>query len=417
MTLDLTTNSSRGSSTANTTVALDPVASARAAGLRYVTDAIAGIRRQSAGEVFRYVDPKGCPVADPAELRRIQSLGIPPAWTEVWICPTPHGHLQATGRDAKGRKQYRYHTRWREVRDRTKYDRMIAFGEALPQIRARVERDLAQTGIPRQKVLAAVIRLLETTMIRVGNEEYVRQNHSFGLTTMRNRHVDVTGSTLRFHFRGKSGKKHEIKLQDRRLARLVKRCREIPGHHLFEYLDDQGQSHPVGSGDVNDYLHEVAGQEFTAKDFRTWAGTLLAIRSLSELGPCDSEAQGKKNIVHAIEAVTERLGNTRAVCRKYYVHPLVLEAYLDGSLLDQCRVVETAEPSGGLSAEEAAVLAFLRERAAREPSRPSANGRKKAGDATPSVESRLRRSAARAGLSGRTRAAGSSRRRAEAIVQ
>jgi DNA topoisomerase I len=254
-------------------------------------------------------------------------------------------------------------------------------------------------------------------MIRVGNEEYVRQNHSFGLTTMRNRHVDVTGATLRFHFRGKSGKKHEIELHDRRLARLVKRCREIPGHHLFEHLDDQGQSHPVGSGDVNDYLHEVAGQEFTAKDFRTWAGTLLAIRSLRELGLCDSEAQGKKNIVHAIDAVTERLGNTRAVCRKYYVHPLVLEAYLDGALLEQCRVLEAAEPPDGLSAEETAVLAFLRERAAHGPSGPSANGRKDTGAASPSVESRLRRGAVRAGSSSRTRAARSPNRRAEVTVQ
>jgi DNA topoisomerase I len=405
MTLNQTVNFPDAGTVSEQSVVLDPVASARAAGLRYVTDAIAGIRRETAGDEFRYVDPKGRPVADPEELGRIRSLGIPPAWTEVWICPSPQGHLQATGRDAKGRKQYRYHSRWREVRDQTKYDRMIAFGEALPRIRARLEHDLALPGMPREKVLAAVVRLLETTMIRVGNEEYVRQNHSFGLTTMRNRHVDVSGATLRFHFRGKSGKKHDIELHDRRLARLVKRCREIPGHHLFEYLDSEGQSHPIGSGDVNDYLHEIAGQEFTAKDFRTWAGTLLAIQSLRELGLCESETQGKKNIVHAIDAVTERLGNTRAVCRKYYVHPLVLEAYLDGTLLEQCRVIETAEPSGGLSAEEAAVLAFLRERAAREPSRPSAIGRKETGDTAPSVESRVHRRTTRTVSRRRTQAA------------
>jgi DNA topoisomerase-1 len=351
--------------------ALDPVTSARAAGLRYVMDTIQGIRRQRIGEEFQYLDPKGGPIADPNELGRIRSLGIPPAWTEVWICPTPRGHLQATGRDAKGRKQYRYHPRWREVRDQTKFDRMIEFGEALPRIREQVEQNLGLPGMPREKILATVIRLLETTMIRVGNEEYVRQNHSYGLTTMRNRHVDVSGATLRFHFHGKSGKRHDVELHDRRLARIVKRCREIPGHHLFEYLDSEGQTHPVGSGDVNDYLREISGQEFTAKDFRTWAGTLLAVQSLRALGVCESESQGKKNIVQAIDAVTERLGNTRAVCRKYYVHPLVLEAYLDGTLLDQCRVLESAEPCEGLSAEEAAVLAFLRQRSAQEKRPPA----------------------------------------------
>jgi DNA topoisomerase-1 len=366
MTVNETANTFEPNSPAERVVALDPVASARAAGLKYVTDDIEGIRRERVGEEFQYADPKGGPIADTTVLGRIRSLGIPPAWTDVWICPTPHGHLQATGRDAKGRKQYRYHPRWREVRDQTKYDRMIAFGEALPRIRERVEHDLALPGLPREKVLAAVIRLLETTMIRVGNEEYVRQNHSFGLTTMRNRHVDVSGATLRFHFHGKSGKKHVVELHDRRLARIVRRCREIPGHHLFECQDENGQSHAIGSGEVNDYLHQIAGQEFTAKDFRTWAGTLLAIHSLRELGRCESASQGKKNVLHAIDAVKERLGNTRAVCRKYYVHPLVLEAYLDGTLLEQCRVLESAEPSRGLSAEEMAVLAFLDQRIAHE---------------------------------------------------
>ncbi len=289
----------------------------------------------------------------------------------MWICPLPYGHLQATGRDAKGRKQYRYHPRWREVRDQTKFHRMVAFAEVLPRMRDRVAHDLARPGLPREKVLAAVVRLLETTMIRVGNEEYVRENHHFGLTTLRNRHVDVNGSTLQFHFTGKSGKKHQVELHDRRLAQIVQRCREIPGHHLFEYLDEHGQTHTVGSGDVNEYVREISGQEFTAKEFRTWAGTVLAVRALRECGVCESATQGKKNILHAIDAVTERLGNTRAVCRKYYLHPAVIESYLDGSLLDLCRIVESTERESaaapaGLNAEEAAVFAFLRGRAAAE---------------------------------------------------
>lgn len=347
----------------------NPVASAKAAGLRYVTDALSGIRRERDGDSFRYFGPDGQPINDAEELQRFKLLAIPPAWTEVWICPRPNGHLQATGRDAKGRKQYRYHPRWREVRDQTKYDRMIAFGEALPRIRERVARDLALSGMPREKVLAAVVRLLETTCIRVGNEEYVRQNHSFGLTTLRNRHVDVEGSTLRFHFTGKSGKKQVVELHDRRLARIVKRCREIPGHHLFECLDEQGQTRAVESGDVNDYLREISGEEFTAKEFRTWEGTVLAVRALRECGACDSQTQAKKNIVQAIDRVTEQLGNTRAVCRKYYVHPAVLDAYMNGSLVTECVVSEGADAPGGLSPEEVGVLVFLRERAKSEVAR------------------------------------------------
>jgi DNA topoisomerase I len=356
-----------------TELVLEPTAAAAAAGLRYVTDAMPGIRRQREGDSFHYLAPDGKPIRDPDALQRIKALGIPPAWTDVWICPLPNGHLQATGRDTKGRKQYRYHSRWREIRDETKYDRMIAFVEALPRIRERVAADLALPGLPREKVLAAVVRLLETTMIRVGNEEYVRENHHYGLTTMRNRHVEVSGSTLRFHFTGKSGKKHQVELHDRRLSRIVQQCREIPGHHLFEYLDENGQCHAIGSGDVNDYLHQITGQAFTAKDFRTWAGTLLAVQALRECGGCDSEAQGKKNIVHAIDVVTERLGNTRAVCRKYYVHPAVFEAYLDGSLLERCQLIEHAGSpgeslnpplAGELGPHEAAVLSFLRQRAA-----------------------------------------------------
>lgn len=341
----------------------DPVAAAKAAGLRYVTDAMPGIRREPDGDGFRYLDPDGKEIRDPGELQRFKSLGIPPAWTDVWICPRPNGHLQATGRDAKGRKQYRYHPHWREVRDETKFHRMVAFAEALPIIREQVAHDLTLPGLPREKVLATVVRLLEATMIRVGNEEYVRENRHFGLTTLRNRHVEVEGATLHFHFTGKSGKKHRVDLRDRRVAGIVKRCRDIPGHHLFEYLDEQGQPHEIGSGDVNDYVHAITGQPFTAKDFRTWAGTVLAVRALQECGLCETAAQGKKNIVHAIDTVTERLGNTRAVCRKYYIHPAVIEAYLDGTLLDRCRVMESAEREStpaGLSPEERSVLAFLR---------------------------------------------------------
>jgi DNA topoisomerase-1 len=360
MTVSYPTTENGGTPGGELAIVTDPVESAKAAGLRYVTDAIRGIQRERAGDRFTYLDSHGKPIQEPEEVRRIESLGIPPAWTQVWICPTPRGHLQATGRDAKGRKQYRYHPRWREVRDQTKFDRMIAFGEALPRIRERVAHDLALAGLPREKVLATVIKLLEATAIRVGNEEYVRQNRSFGLTTMRNRHVDVEGSTMRFHFRGKSGKKHEVEVHDRRLARIVKRCRELPGHHLFEYIGDDGQLHTIDSGDVNDYLKEISGQEFTAKDFRTWSGSLLAVRALRELGFCDCATQAKKNVVQAIDRVREQLGNTRAICRKYYVHPAICEAYQEGCLLEECAEQELTAADEGLSSEEAALLRFLR---------------------------------------------------------
>jgi DNA topoisomerase-1 len=377
-------------------VALDPVAAAKAAGLRYVTDAGPGIRRRRAGEEFIYIGPDGQQIREPEELRRIRSLGIPPAWTDVWICPSPRGHLQATGRDAKGRKQYRYHPLWRAVRDQTKYDRMIAFGEALPRLRARVAHDLALPGLPQEKVLAAVIRLLEATAIRVGNEEYARHNGSFGLTTLRNDHVDVFGATVRFHFRGKSGKRHEVELRDRRLARIIRQCRELPGHELFEYVDRDGKRHDVGSGDVNAYLHQIAGQEFTAKHFRTWDGTLLAIRALREISPSECQTQLKKNIVRAIDAVAAQLGNTRAVCRKYYVHPAVCEAYGDGSLFRELAAAEAAETIYGLSPEETAVLAFLRHRLASKKDRPREAAREAGADAPspePAVERKPQRRA------------------------
>jgi len=347
----------------------DPVASARAAGLRYVSDTTPGIRRKRSGMGFNYRGPDGATIRDSATLRRIRSLVIPPAWTDVWICPHPNGHLQATGHDAKGRKQYRYHLRWREVRDETKYTRLIAFGEALPRIRERVDHDLGLRGLPRKKVVATVVRLLETTLIRIGNEEYAKTNRSYGLTTMRNRHVDVSGTTLRFHFRGKSGIDHTIGINDRRIARIVKQCKDLPGAELFQYIDHDGHRQSIDSGDVNAYLQEITGQEFTAKDFRTWAGTVLAAMALREFESFDEETQAKRNIVRAIETVAERLGNTPTVCRKCYVHPAVLDAYLDGSMLDtlkQRAEQEMADSLSGLQPEEAAVLVFLRQRLMRE---------------------------------------------------
>ncbi|MFL5734789.1 MAG: DNA topoisomerase IB [Chloroflexia bacterium] len=350
-------------------ITTDPVESAKAAGLRYVSDAKPGITRRRAGKGFSYVGPDREPVRDAKTLGRIKSLAIPPAWTGVWICPVENGHIQATGRDAKGRKQYRYHPRWREVRDETKYGRMIAFGKALPAIRKRVEEDMSLPGLPREKVLATVVRLLETTLIRVGNEEYAKQNRSFGLTTMRTRHVDVSGSTLRFAFKGKSGKRHSIQLKDRRVAAIVRRFQDLPGQELFQYLDEDGELHPIDSQDVNDYLQEITGQDFTAKDFRTWAGTVLAAMALQELEAFDTDAQARKNVVSAIESVAERLGNTAAICRKCYVHPTVLDSYLDGSLIatfKQRAEQEMQEALDDLPSEEAAVLAFLQERLARE---------------------------------------------------
>lgn len=342
-------------------VIIDPVESARAAGLRYYTDQRPGIRRRRAGMGFVYTDHDGATIRDAGELARIKSLAIPPAWTDVWICPSPRGHIQATGRDAKGRKQYRYHPRWREVRDETKYTRMIAFGEALPHIRARVDQDLSLRGIPREKVLATIVRLLDETAIRVGNEEYARENKSFGLTTLRNRHVDISGSTLRFHFRGKSGKEHNVGVRDRKLARAVRHCLELPGYELFQYVDDDGQRHSVDSVDVNDYLREISGQDFTAKDFRTWTGTVIAARALYEIGPCESVTERNKRIAHAIEEAARHLGNTKTICRKCYVHPDVLDAYADGSLSTLWEEAER-HPVDGLDSEESATLAILRRR-------------------------------------------------------
>ena len=345
----------------------DPVAEAKAAGLRYANDRKPGISRVRTGTGFRYRDGGGKPVRDKATLKRIASLVIPPAWSDVWIAPDEAGHIQATGRDAKGRKQYRYHPRWRVVRDESKYGRMMAFGAALPKIRGRVDADLNRPGLPREKVLATVVRLLETTLIRVGNEEYAKTNRSFGLTTMLDRHVAVGPDKVRFGFRGKSGVRHTIDLNDRRLARVVKRCRDLPGQDLFQYEDEDGRPRSVDSSDVNAYLHEIAGDEFTAKDFRTWAGTVLAAIALQEFEAFDSQTQAKKNVVRAIEHVAGRLGNTPTVCRKCYVHPEVINSYLDGSMLQTLKQIadqELADALKDLRPEEAAVLALLQQRLA-----------------------------------------------------
>lgn len=349
----------------------DPVASAKVAGLRYVTDARPGIRRKRSGKGFVYVGVDGRPIRDKEELQRIQSLAIPPAWEEVWICPSPNGHIQATARDAKGRKQYRYHSRWRQTRDETKYGRMLAFAQALTAIRKRVKADLKLSGLPREKVLATVVRLLESTFIRVGNQEYARTNKSFGLTTMRNRHVAVSGSTLRFQFRGKSGKEHKIALTDPQMAKIIKHCQEMPGQELFQYVDDEGQLQSIGSAEVNQYLREISGQDFTAKDFRTWAGTVLAARTLKELGEYQTESEAKKNIVEAIQTVAKRLGNTPAVCRKCYIHPTILDTYLDQSLFAGLKTSKTKAAKGlpDLHAEEKSVMKLLKPSAKKRGSR------------------------------------------------
>jgi DNA topoisomerase-1 len=342
-----------------------PAEAAEAASLRYVGDRIPGIRRRRAGGGFTYVDPAGRPVRDPETLHRIRALAIPPAWTGVWIAPMARAHIQATGRDARGRKQYRYHPRWRAVRDETKYGRLVAFGTALPRIRAAVARDLARPGLPRAKVLATVVRLLELSRIRVGNEEYARANGSFGLTTLRARHVDVTGSTVKLQFRGKGGKFHQVDVSDRRVARVVRRCQDLPGQELFRYLDAAGRPQRIDSADVNAYVRATAGQDFTAKDFRTWTGTVQAALALAGGAPFRSAAEARRNVVRAIERVAACLGNTVSVCRKCYVHPDVIAAYQEGELARPRRSRAATRGAHGLAPEEAAVLALLRARRGR----------------------------------------------------
>ena len=340
----------------------DEMEAAMIAGLRYTSDARPGIARLNHGKTFRYTNPDGSAVKDPATLARIRSLVIPPAYTDVWICPLANGHLQCTGRDARGRKQSRYHPQWRATRDETKYERMLHFGDALPRIRKRVDHDLSLEGLPREKVLATVVRLIETTFIRVGNEEYARTNKSYGLTTMRTRHVNVDGSTITFDFQGKSGVHHTIDLQNRRLANIVKRIQDLPGHELFQYLDHDGNRHQIHSDDVNQYLHDLTGEHFTAKDFRTWAGSVLTAMLLRECEPYETQSQAKKNVVEAIKTVSSRLGNTPSVCRKCYVHPAVLEHYFSGAMLEavEAEVSEQVDKQlASLREEEHALLHLL----------------------------------------------------------
>ena len=339
---------------------------AKEAGLRYVSDESPGIKRIPSGKGFAYVAPDGKRIKDEQTNARVKSLAIPPAYRDVWICPDPNGHIQAVGRDARGRKQYRYHPRWREVRDENKYDKMIAFAKALPKIRARTKRDLKLPGLPREKVLATVIQLMEKTLIRVGNDEYARTNDSYGLTTLRDKHAKVKSNKVHFQFKGKHGIAHEIQLDDPRLAKVVRDCQDLPGYELFQHVDDDGVVRDIGSADVNDYLREIAGEEFTAKDFRTWAGTVLASQALREIETFDTQAQAKKNIVAAVEKVAERLGNTKAVCRKCYIHPAVLNAYLDGSMVQTLkqRAAAMAKSIDKLRPEESAVLALIQRRLA-----------------------------------------------------
>src|ERR1019366_8854299 len=344
---------------------VDPKDAAESAGLRYVSDDRSGIRRKKSGKGFTYGRPGGTKLSDPQVVKRIRSAAIPPAWTDVWICPFADGHIQATGRDAKGRKQYRYHPLFREVRESTKFEHVVAFGNALPTIRAKVREHMALRGLPREKILATVVHLLETTLIRVGNDDYAKQNKSYGLTTLKNRHVVVEGSEVRFRFTGKSGKQWSLKMKDRRVAKIIKVCQELPGQELLQYLDEDRKQQDVTSSDVNAYLNEITGQDITAKDFRTWAGTVLAALALKELESFDTAAQAKRNLRAAIERIAARLGNTPTICRKCYVHPEVLNSYLDGNLALEIKSEVESElrnELAGLQPEEAAILAMLRGR-------------------------------------------------------
>ena len=340
---------------------VDPKKSAVLAGLRYVRCDSEGFTRTATENGFSYVDMQGQPITDEETLKRIRSLVIPPAWNNVWVCSLEIGHLQATGVDARGRRQYRYHPGYRHIRNQTKFHRMLSFAKALPVIRQQVEHDLKLPGLPRNKVLATVVRLLETTSIRIGNEEYAKQNASFGLTTLHNRHVKVEGSTIQFHFRGKSAQVHKVTLQDRRLSRIIRDCRELPGYDLFQWVDDAGHTHSIDSSDVNNYLQEASGADFTAKDFRTWNGTVQTALGLAETGPFETESEAKRNIVAAIKETAAKLGNRPATCRKYYVHPAVLDAYMDGSLLKVVKPQEAGEPvpPNSLHPEERAVVRLL----------------------------------------------------------
>jgi DNA topoisomerase-1 len=336
------------------------------AGLTYVTDGFAGITRRRNGGGWSYFAPNGARIRDARKRQRLNQLAIPPAWTDVWICPDPDGHIQATARDARGRKQYRYHASYREARDRSKFRRMLEFSEALPALRSRIERDLRGEALTRDLVLATVIRLLDKTLIRVGNDEYARENNSFGLTTLRRRHVKVSGTAVRFSFRGKSGIEHDVAFIDSGLAKVIQRCQEIPGHELFQYVDAEGARHAITSDDVNEHLRRLTGRDVTAKDFRTWGGTMHAALALQSMGPAASRREADRNILRALEGVCKRLGNTRTVCRKYYVHPALLEAYLLGQTVrlpsSRVRPHVRRHREAALRRDEVAVLQFLQER-------------------------------------------------------
>ncbi len=341
------------------TAVAEAIDAAHSAGLHYVTDHSPGLRRVRSGRGFRYLTPDGARLTDREDLKRIRALAIPPAWTEVWISSSPLGHIQAIGRDARHRKQYRYHARWREVRDETKFGQLLTFGHALPQIRRRVDRDMAKPGLPRDKVLATIVRLLEMTMARIGNPEYARANRSFGLTTLRDRHVDVTGHTLRFRFTGKSGKAHDLKVTDRRVARIVRACQDIPGYEVFKYLDDDDQVQIVDSADVNAYIRDVAGADFTAKLFRTWAASVTALEGLRDVGPAESESATKSNVVQVVKDVASALGNTPAVSRKSYIHPALIEGYTKGTLYEALQSIPRARNPRRMTSNERLLLGLL----------------------------------------------------------
>jgi len=336
------------------------------AGLIYVTDAFAGIRRRRAGSGWSYFAPNGARIRDKDKRRRLNSLAIPPAWTDVWICPDPDGHIQATARDARGRKQYRYHAQYREACDRSKFRRMLEFSEVLPRLRERIERDLRSDDLSRRQIIGTIIGLLDKTLIRVGNDEYARENRSFGLTTLRRRHVQVDGSSLRFCFRGKSGVEHNVAITDRRLARIIQRCQDLPGTELFQFIDAAGKRQTLSSDDVNAHLREITGRDITAKDFRTWGGTMHAAVALRTVGPAATRREADRNIIAAVDEVSQRLGNTRAVCRKYYVHPAILEAYYLGRTVPLPATPSTKQVPRGqrvaaLRRDELAVLQFLQD--------------------------------------------------------
>lgn len=339
----------------------DPVKTAKAILLVYVTDTEPGITRQKKGDKFEYYfkDEK---IKDDEELLRFKHLAIPPAWTNVWICPRENGHLQATGFDALGRKQYRYHADWNKFRNQTKYYRLIDFGKALPEMRLQLEKDLSLTGLPQEKVLAAVVSLMQRTNIRVGNNMYEKLYGSYGLTTLKDKHVKIEGSKLKFSFKGKKGIMHDISLKNKKLSNIVKKCRDIPGKELFQYFDDNGERHSIDSGMVNEYIKKISGADFTAKDFRTWSGTVRALLALKTLGCCDTQAETKRRIVEALDKVSEHLGNTRTVCKKYYVHPVILSLY-EAKELDKYTAeldeIETDDNKADLSSVEKALMKIL----------------------------------------------------------